>query len=184
MEFALGAEARNRGYRLASYSEIGSTNAEALAAARGGDPGRIWFVTGHQTAGRGRRGRAWVAPPGNLAASLLVVSDRDPSVAASLGFVAGLSLDEALRRVAPSLDMRIALDGIEPGNLLNYLHFEQSGGNTLVHVSSTGGFADGYSAGKEDNTIVLDGVDVFSGGLSSDQQIIQDLLSKGKLLTD
>ena len=88
-----------------------------------------------------------------------------------------------------ALDLRDLLqgearDGIEPGNLLNYLHFEQSGGNTLVHVSSTGGFADGYSAGKEDNTIVLDGVDVFSGGLSSDQQIIQDLLSKGKLLTD
>lgn len=115
MEFALGAEARTAGYRLASFPEIGSTNAEAMAAARSGDPGRIWFVTGHQTAGRGRRGRAWEAPPGNLAASLLMVGDRDPAIAASLGFVAGLALDEALRRVAPALDVRIALDGLEPG---------------------------------------------------------------------
>jgi len=115
MTFTLGDEARNAGYRLVSYPEVGSTNAEALAAARAGDPGRIWFVTGHQTAGRGRRGRAWEAPPGNLAASLLMVGDRDPGTAASLGFVAGLALDEALRRVAPSLDVRIALDGIDPG---------------------------------------------------------------------
>ncbi len=115
MEFALGREASGAGYRLASFPEIGSTNAEALAAARAGDRGRIWFVTGHQTAGRGRRGRVWQAKPGNLAASLLMVGERDPATAASLGFVAGLALDEALRRVAPSLDVRIALDGIEPG---------------------------------------------------------------------
>jgi BirA family biotin operon repressor/biotin-[acetyl-CoA-carboxylase] ligase len=44
-----------------------------------------------------------------------MVGDRDPAIAASLGFVAGLALDEALRRVAPSLAVRIALDGVEPG---------------------------------------------------------------------
>ncbi len=115
MAFVLGNEAVRAGYRLATFPETGSTNAEALAAARESDPGRIWFVTDHQTAGRGRRGRPWATPPGNLAASLLTVQRLGPGDAASLGFVAGLALDEALRRVAPSLAVRIALDGVEPG---------------------------------------------------------------------
>ncbi|MFV0662064.1 retention module-containing protein [Denitromonas sp.] len=88
-----------------------------------------------------------------------------------------------------SLDLRDLLQGEQHvgndvGSLLNYLHFSQSGGNTVVHVSSNGGFTGGYSAGKEDVTITLDGVNLFSGGLTSDQQVIQDLLSKGKLITD
>jgi BirA family biotin operon repressor/biotin-[acetyl-CoA-carboxylase] ligase len=115
MAFVLGNEARRAGYRLAAFREIGSTNAEALAVARAGGAGRIWFVSDHQTAGRGRRGRAWATPPGNLAATLLMTDQPDPIAAASLGFVAGLALDEALRDVAPSLAVRIALDGLEPG---------------------------------------------------------------------
>ncbi|QID17096.1 retention module-containing protein [Nitrogeniibacter mangrovi] len=88
-----------------------------------------------------------------------------------------------------AIDLRDLLQGeahagTSMGNLDHYLHFEHSGGDTLVHVSSSGGFAGGYSAGSEDATIVLDGVDVFSGGLSTDQQVIQDMLTKGKLITD
>ena len=112
MEFFLGPAASAAGYRLASFPEIGSTNAEALARARAGDPGRLWLVTDLQTAGRGRRGNAWRTDAGNLAASLLIVTDVDPSRAANLAFVAGLALDEALRSVAPGLAHRVALDGL------------------------------------------------------------------------
>ena len=115
MEFELGGKAQENGYRLAAFSTIGSTNAEALARARAGDLGRLWVVSPEQTAGRGRRGRSWSTPVGNLAASLLLIVEQDPSVAATLGFVAGLALDEALRAVAPSLAVRIALDGMEGG---------------------------------------------------------------------
>ena len=86
------------------------------------------------------------------------------------------------------LDLRDLLQGefqgTDGGNLLNYLHFESSAGGTVVHVSSSGGFNGGYTPGREDVSITLDGVDLFAGGLSSDQQVIQDLLSKGKLITD
>jgi BirA family biotin operon repressor/biotin-[acetyl-CoA-carboxylase] ligase len=115
MAFVLGNEAQRGGYRLTAFAETGSTNAEALAAARAGEAGRTWFVSDHQTAGRGRRGRPWATPPGNLAATLLMTDQPDPIAAASLGFVAGLALDEALRKVAPSLALRIGLDGLEPG---------------------------------------------------------------------
>ena len=52
------------------------------------------------------------------------------------------------------------------------------------HISSAGGFASFYSAGQEDQTIILQGVDLTAGGTLNDQQIIQDLLTKGKLVTD
>jgi BirA family biotin operon repressor/biotin-[acetyl-CoA-carboxylase] ligase len=48
-----------------------------------------------------------------MAASLLVVVPNHPATAATLGFVAGLSLDEALRSVAPDLVFHIGLDGVE-----------------------------------------------------------------------
>ena len=56
-----------------------------------------------QTAGRGRRGRDWISADGDLAASLLLTLDLAPAAAATLGFVAGLALDDALRSAAPGL---------------------------------------------------------------------------------
>lgn len=113
MEFRLGPDARASGFRLVAFPSIGSTNREALDAARRGEEDRAWFVTARQTAGRGRRGRAWETPEGNLAASLLLVEPHEPLRAATLGFVAGLALDEALRAIAPDLALSVAIDGIE-----------------------------------------------------------------------
>src|SRR5215467_6510278 len=100
MPFTLGPRAASAGYRLEAFDQIGSTNAEALARARAGERGPLWFVTTEQTAGRGRRQRAWIAPRGNLASSVLEVMDVTPAVAATLGFAAGLSLEAAVRAVS------------------------------------------------------------------------------------
>src|SRR6266478_588263 len=100
MTFSLGPRAASAGYRLAAFDSIGSTNAEAIAHARGGEPGPIWFVTSEQTAGRGRRHRPWIAPRGNLASSILEVIDVSPAVAATLGFAAGLALEAARQKLA------------------------------------------------------------------------------------
>jgi BirA family biotin operon repressor/biotin-[acetyl-CoA-carboxylase] ligase len=107
MTFALGPRAAAAGYRLAAFDQIGSTNAEALARARAGERGPIWFVTPEQTAGRGRRQRAWIAPRGNLASSVLEVMDVAPAVAATLGFAAGLSLETALQKVSVEAALRL-----------------------------------------------------------------------------
>ncbi len=64
-------------------------------------------MTRAQTAGRGRRGREWTGGDGNLAASLLLTMDIAPAKAATLGFVAGLALDEALRLCAPGADVQL-----------------------------------------------------------------------------
>ena len=96
------------GYRLAAFDSIGSTNAEAMARAREGEYGPMWFVTSEQTAGRGRRHRPWVAPRGNLASSILEVIDVSPAVAATLGFAAGLALETALQKVSIEASLRSA----------------------------------------------------------------------------
>src|SRR5258707_11166037 len=108
MAFSLGPRASSAGYRLAAFDHIGSTNAEAMARARDGERGPMWFVTSEQTAGRGRRSRPWIAPRGNLATSILEVIDVSPAVAATLGFAAGLALEAALQRVSIEASLRSA----------------------------------------------------------------------------
>ena len=112
-DLRLGDKARAAGYRLAAFDRVGSTNTEALAAASAGDPGGIWFAALEQTAGRGRRGRPWQNPHGNLAASLLIVPDAEPAVAATLGFVAGVALSRALSRILPAGLVRVGIDGAD-----------------------------------------------------------------------
>src|SRR5215475_11057340 len=106
MTFALGPLAASQGYRLVAFDEAGSTNTEAMARARAGERGPVWFVTTLQTAGRGRRNRPWVAPRGNLASSILEVMQVAPPVAATLGFAAGLALEAALRRLGVEAALR------------------------------------------------------------------------------
>ena len=108
MAFSLGPRATSASYRLAAFDNIGSTNAEAMLRARDGEHGPMWFVTSEQTAGRGRRHRPWVAPRGNLASSILEVMDVVPAVAATLGFAAGLALEQALQRVSIEASLRQA----------------------------------------------------------------------------
>jgi BirA family transcriptional regulator, biotin operon repressor / biotin---[acetyl-CoA-carboxylase] ligase len=109
MAFTLGPKAISAGYRLASFDQIGSTNSEAMARANAGERGPMWFVTAEQTAGRGRRQRAWIAPRGNLAASVLETADVTPATAATLGFAAGLALETALRAVAGAAPIAFSL---------------------------------------------------------------------------
>ncbi|MEP9396159.1 biotin--[acetyl-CoA-carboxylase] ligase [Mesorhizobium sp. KR2-14] len=101
MGFLLAPTAAAEGFRLEAHDSVGSTNAIALERAREGDPGRLWVVSKKQESGRGRRGRAWATPEGNLAATLLLITDRDLKTAATLGFVAGLALGDALDAVVP-----------------------------------------------------------------------------------
>ena len=82
------------------------------------------------------------------------------------------------------LDLRDLLVGENAASLSNYLHFDKVGDSTVVQISSTGGFAGGaYNPSAVDQRITVVGVDLV-GSFSSDQQVIQDLLSRGKLLSD
>lgn len=59
--------------RIEYFDEVGSTNTELVAAAHAGAPAWTAFLTEHQTAGRGRMGRSFTAPPGaQLPLSILI----------------------------------------------------------------------------------------------------------------
>ncbi|MBP0440294.1 biotin--[acetyl-CoA-carboxylase] ligase [Tianweitania sediminis] len=113
--FALAPEAEAGGFRLEGHHMVGSTNKMALERAASGDPGNLWICALKQESGRGRRGRVWETPAGNLAATLLVVARFEPKLAATLGFVAGLSLVDALAEIAPDAGVEIAADGGSDG---------------------------------------------------------------------
>ncbi len=74
-----------------AYDDLDSTNGEARRRAEAGESGPVWITAKRQTAGRGRRGRAWETGAGNLAASLLMTTDVPAAQAAQLSFVAALA---------------------------------------------------------------------------------------------
>jgi BirA family biotin operon repressor/biotin-[acetyl-CoA-carboxylase] ligase len=82
--------------------EVDSTNAEARRRAEAGEAGPLWIVGLRQTAGRGRRGRAWETGEGNLAATLLFSTDRPPAEAAQVSFVAALAVADLLTAYVPA----------------------------------------------------------------------------------
>lgn len=82
---------------IVSYEEIDSTSAEARRRAEAGEVGPLWISAGRQTQGRGRRGRAWESPAGNLAATFLTVTDLPPGEAAQISFVAALAVSDLVR---------------------------------------------------------------------------------------
>jgi BirA family transcriptional regulator, biotin operon repressor / biotin---[acetyl-CoA-carboxylase] ligase len=89
------------GYRLITFDSIGSTNEEAVRLARDGAAAGTLLWALEQTAGRGRRGRAWVSLPGNFYASLILRPDCPASRMSQLGFVAALAIGGAVAAVCP-----------------------------------------------------------------------------------
>lgn len=89
------------GYRHRRFAEIGSTNQAAAEAGQAGEPELLVVTAGVQTAGRGRRGRDWVSPVGNLYASVLLRPAVSPAAGAQLSFVAALAVAELAAEVIP-----------------------------------------------------------------------------------
>lgn len=80
---------------LLHLEEVGSTSDWLRAnAAQFGDG--QWVHASRQTAGRGRLGRTWEMPAGNLAASCLIRPQPGEGPAAELGFVASLALHDVV----------------------------------------------------------------------------------------
>jgi len=91
-----------KGYGRLQVEELDSTNSEARRLAETGEPGPVWITATRQTAGRGRRGRAWDSGEGNLAATLLVRPRAPASVIGQSSFVAALATAETATHFAPS----------------------------------------------------------------------------------
>jgi BirA family biotin operon repressor/biotin-[acetyl-CoA-carboxylase] ligase len=86
------------GFGLLELEEVDSTNEEARRRALAGAPGPLWIMAARQLKGRGRRGRVWIAPPGNLSATLLLRPNRPAAECAQLSFAAALAVADMLAR--------------------------------------------------------------------------------------
>ncbi len=104
---------------------VDSTNSEALRRAAGGERGPLWLTATEQTNGRGRSGRAWSAPHGNVAATLLFSPQCKPATLHQLAFVAGVAVHDAISHAAgpvPGLKLKwpndILIAGAKTGGIL------------------------------------------------------------------
>ncbi len=89
------------GFTAIRLDEAGSTNDEAKVRAEAGaaDGTAVWARC--QRAGRGRRGRRWVSPPGNLYVSVVLRPACAARRAAQLSFVAALAAADLVDRYVP-----------------------------------------------------------------------------------
>jgi BirA family transcriptional regulator, biotin operon repressor / biotin---[acetyl-CoA-carboxylase] ligase len=93
-----GARARTRFTDVRHVAETGSTNSDVMELARQGETEGVVLVADHQTAGRGRAGRTWTAPPG--ASLLCTILLRPPAPVASMAtFALAVAASEAVEEL-------------------------------------------------------------------------------------
>jgi len=154
-----------QGYRVQRYDAITSTNDEAKRLAREGAPGGTVVWAGEQTAGRGRRGRPWLSPRGNLYMSLILRPQAAPAQAAQLGFVAALALVDALDRFVPrGIELRLKWpnDVLANGRKLAGILLEsETGGGGETEGQARGSVAPAKAGMTEANAACLSSVVQF-----------------------
>lgn len=91
----------NLQFHVEHYDLVGSTNDLARERAASGAAAGLVIRADRQNAGRGRRGRSWDAPPGNLYCSLVLRPDRAPAEIATLSFVTVIALGDVLSELLP-----------------------------------------------------------------------------------
>jgi BirA family biotin operon repressor/biotin-[acetyl-CoA-carboxylase] ligase len=92
---------------ILAFDELDSTNSEARRRAEAGEAGPLWITALRQTAGRGRRGRSWETGQGNLAATLLMTTEREPRDAAQVSFIAALAVSDLARAYLPASRVKV-----------------------------------------------------------------------------
>ena len=88
---------------MIALDEAGSTNDEAKARAEAGAPEGTVVWAQQQVAGRGRRGRTWVSPPGNLYLSVILRPSCEARSIAQLSFVAALAVHDLVDGLLPGM---------------------------------------------------------------------------------
>ncbi len=83
------------------HAALPSTSDRIAAAAEAGEPAGLAVIALQQTAGRGRSGRAWASPPGNLYCSMLLRPRGPAREAAQWSLLAGVALAEAATEIDP-----------------------------------------------------------------------------------
>ena len=127
-----------QGYGLHVLQEVDSTLNEATRIAPTAQ-GPVWIMAHRQTAARGRRGRTWANPAGNLAATLLMRPKGEPDQSALRSFVAAVAVFDACVSVtgrAAGLSLKWPNDVLLNGGKLAGILLESTGqGRDVSHLS-------------------------------------------------
>ena len=119
---------------IRTVGETGSTNDDLAALARDGAPEGAWLRAERQTGGRGRLGRQWQSPPGNLHASTLVRLRAGDPPAPTLALAAAVALHEVAQAYAREVEIRIKWpnDLLARGAKLAGILLERSGDAVIL----------------------------------------------------
>ena len=91
-------ETRWAGHPVFYYESVDSTNQQAKRSAEAGCGQGTLIVADMQTAGRGRRGKAWSSPPGtNAYFTLILKPEYDPDCVSMVTLVMALAVAEGIR---------------------------------------------------------------------------------------
>ncbi len=97
------ADQSSKPWRVRALTITASTNDDVRQAAEAGEAEGFVVHALKQTAGRGRHGRQWQSPEGNLYCSALLRPKIEPRFFGHYSFVAALALGEMVREVLPDI---------------------------------------------------------------------------------
>ncbi len=129
-----------RGVASHVLAQVDSTNAHALRLAPDLE-GPAWFLGLTQTAGKGRRARAWASPAGNFHATLLTFPREDVQTVALRSFAAALALRDALvavTRLPQSYTLKWPNDVLLNGRKVAGILLESTGSGARIHHLAVG----------------------------------------------
>src|SRR5690606_31454803 len=92
---------------LRKFETIGSTNTEALEAARSGAAEGLCIIARQQTAGRGRRGRTWISEKdAGLYLSIVLRPKLEPRFLPLITLMSGIAVHETLTELGMQPDLK------------------------------------------------------------------------------
>ena len=158
--------------RIEVFDALDSTNEDAKRRALAGERGPLWIVARAQSAGRGRRGRAWTSAQGNLFATGLFTLEAGPAQAAQLSFAAALAVgDMAASVIGPdAVRLKWPNDVLVEGEKLAGILLESGsapGGGLWLAV----GIGVNLAHHPEDAERPATDLSVHGGGLSPDEAV-------------
>lgn len=134
------------GWQLVALDSVGSTNDEAGRLADAGAPEGTVVWARAQTGGRGRRGRSWASPPGNLYTSTILRPGVAAGRAPELGFVCALAVADIVpagRSVRLKWPNDVMVDGGKVAGIL--LESAVAAGGAVEHVVAGVGINVGFA---------------------------------------
>ena len=110
------------------FSLIGSTNDDAATRARAGAGEGVVITAVQQEVGRGRQGRVWQSPPGNLFTSIVLRPRVPSSLWGQLAFVVALAVGETIGNFTPDWRLKWPNDVLVNGAKISGILLESEPG--------------------------------------------------------